>query len=229
MRVFRVLFALTEAEVRRGAVPEAPGEALHDNRDGKDDADRRIAEIAEFAVADKNLIDDVIQSADQEGEDTRQGEFQEQFGNFRFAQFVFCVFGGNFLLTLSHKDSFSIYFRVFIREKLHENYEEQKKRGISSEILRPLLFDLGDFIIFFFVCQIKRRNRGKIFLFRTDNLPAGAPRHLNFFQECAILKENYVPVVVPRLAAALFSPRRSRRPLYKAHPPPSHFPPIFME
>lgn len=82
----------------------------------------------------------------------------------------------------------------------------KKSAEFRRKFYAPLLFDLGDFIIFFFVCQIKRRNRGKIFLFRTDNLPAGAPRHLNFFQECAILKENYAPVVVPRLAAAL-SPR----------------------
>ena len=73
-----VLLPLTNVEECRTPVAIAPCKRLCDDEDGEYDPRRRIAEGGELAVADEDLIDDIIERSDEQGEDAGNGEFEHE-------------------------------------------------------------------------------------------------------------------------------------------------------
>lgn len=57
---------LAEAEVGRAAVPHAPAEGHGDHQQGEDHPRGGVAQVPQLAVADEDLIDDVVQGADEQ-------------------------------------------------------------------------------------------------------------------------------------------------------------------
>lgn len=74
-----VALALAEAEVGRAAVPHAPAEGHGDHQQGEDHPRGGVAQVPQLTVADEDLIDDVVQSADEQRQDAGQGEGAQQF------------------------------------------------------------------------------------------------------------------------------------------------------
>ncbi len=60
MSVLCVVLALTNIQICRAPVSETPGESLRYNKNGKYYACCGVAERAKLAVADKNLVYDII-------------------------------------------------------------------------------------------------------------------------------------------------------------------------
>ena len=71
--------ALAEAEVGRAAVPHAPAEGHGDHQQGEDHPRGGVAQVPQLTVADEDLIDDVVQGADEQRQDAGQGEGAQQF------------------------------------------------------------------------------------------------------------------------------------------------------
>ena len=78
VRPLGILPSGADAQIRGRTVADAPckGVGNADHREGY--AGGGVAQITQLAVADENLVNDVIQGADQQAHDTGNGEFQQQ-------------------------------------------------------------------------------------------------------------------------------------------------------
>lgn len=108
--VFRVLLSLTDVQIGGTAVTKAPGKCLSDNEDGEHHAGGGISQSTHLAVSDKDLIHDVIERADQKGEDAGDGELQHQFRDLLLSQIV-CLLFRPHGLTSVYLVSWSLYQR----------------------------------------------------------------------------------------------------------------------
>lgn len=77
-----IALALVNVYVRGAPVAEVPSKPLRDYEYGEHNAGSGVAERAQLAVTDENLVDDVIQRAHEQRENARNTEFSHQLGNF---------------------------------------------------------------------------------------------------------------------------------------------------
>jgi len=82
VRGLRVLFPLAYIQVSGASVAEAPCEGLRNNKNRKDDACCRVSERTQLAVADKNLVDNIVERAYEQGKHAGHGKFQHEPSDF---------------------------------------------------------------------------------------------------------------------------------------------------
>ena len=86
VRVLGVVAPLADVEVGGASVAETPSKRLRDDKYRKHDARRGVAEGGQFAVADKDLVDDVVERADQKGKNAGNRKLDDEFGDLFGAQ-----------------------------------------------------------------------------------------------------------------------------------------------
>ena len=86
VRQLRILAAGANAQVGCCTVADTPGKGIGNANDREGNARGCIAQIAQFAVADEDLVNDIVQRADQQTHYTGNGKAQQQAGRFFLAQ-----------------------------------------------------------------------------------------------------------------------------------------------
>ena len=70
---------MTDVQIDGTAIAKTPSKGLGDDKDRKDNTSCRIPERTQFTVADKNLVNNIIECAYQKGEYAGNRKFQHQF------------------------------------------------------------------------------------------------------------------------------------------------------
>lgn len=64
MRILVIIPALTDIQIRSATIAKAPRKRLRNDKNGEHHPRCRITQRTQLAIADKNLIDDIVQRAD---------------------------------------------------------------------------------------------------------------------------------------------------------------------
>ena len=89
-RLFRLLPPQTQAVDRRKTVAKKGGQGNRDRGDGSDDVRSAVSQITD-AMPDKNLVNDVVQGIDDQGNDARYRIFPQQGADLFGAERVFVI------------------------------------------------------------------------------------------------------------------------------------------